>query len=541
MSGYERGSLVIHGGPIFTSDPDRPGVTALGIRNGVVLYAGDDPEDARDAAGPGAERIDLAGRLATPGLIDAHCHPIYYGGMLANLDLQDGIASVQDILERVAERAASTPAGEWITGWGYYVPMIAEGRPPTRLELDAVAPDHPVLLRQRSGHEAATNSRGLWLAGIDRDTPDPEGGAIARDELGEPTGLLIENAQQPLNEASSPEVTPDSIAADLRRATASFLSFGITSVGEANITSTDMFRAYQRLRMDPGTPAPRYNLMLSHWKMLEPAEELGIMTGFGDHRLRVGPMKFFIDGTEGQRTAKVSEPFADEPDNTGMWMFSPDEFRERVMRAHLAGWQCATHAIGDAAIELTLDAYAAAQQGLPRPDIRHRVEHASLLRPDLIQRLAAELAIAVPGARFASNDYPVLLAAFGPERLRWYQPWNSLIERGIPVAVSSDAPVQSPNPLPNLRAIVTSRTEFGEEIVMSPEERLPLDETLVAYTRHGAFASHEEGVKGMLREGMLGDVTIFDRDLFAMDPEGFNDAAVDLTVIDGVVVYRREG
>jgi predicted amidohydrolase YtcJ len=252
-------------------------------------------------------------------------------------------------------------------------------------------------------------------------------------------------------------------------------------------------------------------------------------------------MKFFLDGTEGQRTAKVTEPFADEPDNTGMWMFEPEEFRERVLRAHLAGWQCATHAIGDAAVDETLDAYAAAQAALHRPDIRHRVEHASLLRPDLLQRLQVEQSVVVPGARFASNDYPVLLTAFGVERLRWYQPWNSLVERGISVAVSSDAPVQSPNPIPNLKAIVTSRSEFEDHPVMMPDERLPLDELLVAYTRNGAFASHEEGLKGQLKPGMLGDVTIFDQDIFQMEADDLDQAGIDMTIIDGVVVYRNVG
>ena len=541
MSAFEQGNLAVSGGPIFTSDPDRPRATAVGIRNGVVRYVGDDADEAREAAGPGAGVVDLAGRLATAGLVDAHTHPIFYGGQLASVDLKNGIACVQDILDRVESRAADTPTGEWITGWGYYALLIAEGRPPTRHELDSVAPDHPIMLRDRSGHEVSTNSLGLRLAGIDRDTPDPVGGTIQRDANGEPTGRLIENASQPLVAAASPDVTPQMLENDLRRATSSFLSFGITSVGEALLTSSAMFQTYQRLRADTETPTPRYNLMLSHWEMLEPAEEIGLMTGFGDRWLRVGPMKFFLDGTEGQRTAKISEPFADEPDNTGMWMFSPEEYRERVLRAHLAGWQCATHSIGDAAVEETLDAYAAAQAARPRPDSRHRVEHASLLRPDLIQRFAAEATIPVPGARFASNDYPVLLAAFGAERLRWYQPWNALVERGIPVAVSSDAPVQSPNPAPNLKAIVTSRSELDDDLIMQPEERLPLDELLVAYTRNGAYASHEEHIKGTLKPGMLGDLTIFGQDLFAMDADDLDQATVDMTVIDGVVVYHREG
>lgn len=263
------------------------------------------------------------------------------------------------------------------------------------------------------------------------------------------------------------------------------------------------------------------------------------MTGFGDRWLRVGPMKFFIDGTEGQRTARMSEPFADDSDNIGMWMFDPGEFRDRVIAAHLAGWQCATHAIGDAAIEVTLDAYNAAQGTRARADIRHRIEHCSIMRPDLIERVAHEDVIPVPGARFASNDYPVLQTALGAERLRWYQPWNSLVERGVPVCVSSDAPVQSPDPIKNLWAIVTSRSETDPRQVMQPEERLPLDETLIAYTRNGAYATHEEVVKGMLREGMLADVTIFDQDLFQLEANRLDEARVDATIVDGTVVFQR--
>jgi predicted amidohydrolase YtcJ len=282
----------------------------------------------------------------------------------------------------------------------------------------------------------------------------------------------------------------------------------------------------------------RFNLMLGHWEMLEPAFELGLLSGLGDRWLRYAAMKFFIDGTEGMRTAKLSEPFADDPGNTGMWMFAPEEFQERVLRAHRAGWQCATHAIGDAAIELTLDAYRAAQAVDPRPDARHRVEHASLLRPDLIERFAHEGVVPVPGARFASNDYPVLRERFGPERLRWYQPWNALLERNVPVCVSSDAPVQSPDPALNLWAIVNSRAESDDAFVMQPDERIELAEALTAYTRHGAWATHEEHRKGTLRPGLLADVTVFDHDLFALDPLQLGSVKAALTVVDGVVVWR---
>ena len=443
------------------------------------------------------------------------------------------------MLAQVRAHATTTPNGEAITGWGYYPISIAEGRMPTLDELDAAAPDHTVVLTHRSGHEATVNRRTLQQIGASRATPDPVGGYYERDAAGELTGKLVENAMGPLGVFAQPP-GPDVLHRRLRRVTDALLAYGITSAAEANLSSTEAMRAYQRIQRDTGQPRVRFNLMLDHWSMLDPIEGLGLAGRFGDSWLRANTIKFFLDGTEGQRTAKLSEPFSDDPGNTGMWMFPPAEFRERVLRAHTAGWQCAVHAIGDAAIELTLDAYREAQLAVPRADARHRVEHASLLRPDLVERFGREGVIPVPGARFASNDYPVLIERFGAARQRWYQPWNALLEHNVPVAVSSDAPVQSPDPARNLWAIVNSRSEFDRDLVMQPEERIGIDEALLAYTLHGAHAFHEEQRKGSLRVGLLGDVTVFDTDLAALDPLALDQVKVDLTVVDGVVAFRRE-
>ncbi len=439
MGRFEHGSLALVNGRVFTADADRPRATAVGIRYGVVAYVGDDPDEARAAAGAGAGVIDLDGRTATPGLIDAHMHPVYYAEQLLGIDLTV-MSSSDDILRIIRDRAAATPGSEPISGWGYYPPYLAGERVPTLAELDAAAPGHAVVLVHRSGHEMLVNSETLRRVGYDRSAEDPVGGYLERDGAGELTGRLVENAMDPVNAQRQPmsDARYDKL---LRAVTDKLLACGTTSSSDAMVTDSGQLRGYQRLAGDAGAPRVRYNLMLDHWTMLDPAVTLGLATGFGDRWLRCGPIKFFIDGTEGMATAKLSQPFSDDPSNTGMWMFPPEEYRERVLRAHDAGWQCATHAIGDAAIELVLDVYREAQERTPRPDLRHRIEHASLLRPDLVERFAREGVIPVPGARFASNDYQVLIERFGPERVRWYQPWNSLLERNVPVAVSSDAPV----------------------------------------------------------------------------------------------------
>lgn len=537
MQRFEQGSLALVNGRVFTADAGRPRASAIGIFRGRIAYVGDDAMEARMAAGQDAEIIDLEGRTTTPGLIDAHMHPLLYGAFLEEIDLTV-LGSVAEILEAVRARVATTPADDAITGWGYYTITIAEGRMPTLDELDSVAAQHAVVLTHRSGHEATVNRRTLERIGVDRDVSDPVGGYFERDDAGELTGKLVENAMGPLGVFAPP---PSAAVLDrrLRLVTDTLLSYGITSTAEANLSSAEMMQAYQRAQGNAGRPRVRFNLMLDHWSMLEPIEHMGITGRFGDRWLRANTIKFFIDGTEGQRTAKLSQPFSDDPENTGMWMFPPEEFRARVARAHCAGWQCAVHAIGDAAVELTLDAFQEAQVAVPRVDARHRVEHASLLRPDLVKRFAREGVVPIPGARFASNDYPVLIERFGPERLRWYQPWNALLEHNVPVAVSSDAPVQSPDPARNLWAIVNSRSEFDRNLIMQPEERISVDETLLAYTSHGAYAFHEERHKGALKPGLLGDVAVFNTDLSALDPLALDQVRVDLTVVDGVPVFRR--
>lgn len=534
---YAGGSIALINGRVFTADPNNPSASAVGIWRGTIAYVGDDPDAARAAAGADAEVIDLAGRTASPGLIDAHTHPCFYAENLKNIFLGDA-TSVADVLQRAQERAARTPVGEPIIGQAYYALTLAEGRMPTLAELDAAVPDHPVIFIHRSGHDMVVNSRTLAAAGITRDTPDPLGGTFERDADGNLTGVLTENAMEPVR-ALRGDAGEEQYRELLQLATDSFLSFGITSVGEANMTSPDLLRAYQAVQGDSSRPRVRYNLMLGHWEMLDPGLGLGAGTGLGNPWLRFGAMKFFIDGTEGQRTAKVSVGFEDDGDNLGMWMFPPEQFRERVLRAHHGGWQVAVHAIGDAAVELTLDTFREAQEQKPQPHLRHRIEHASLLRADLVDRFAAEGVIPIPGGRFASNDYPILLARFGKERLRWYQPWSAFIERNVPVAISSDAPVQSPDPAKNLWALVNSRSEHNREVEMQPEERISLEEALIAYTRNGAYASNEEHVKGMLRVGYYGDVTVFNTDLSSVPALELDQVQADVTIVDGSVAFRR--
>jgi predicted amidohydrolase YtcJ len=413
--------------------------------------------------------------------------------------------------------------------------MLRESRFPMRHDLDAVAPDHPVVLRRMCHHIITVNSKALALAGIDRDTPDPDDGTIDRDEHGDPTGVLRESAANAIwNVMRDP--SEEDIMDALALGGKIFREHGVTSVAEAGIARKEELRAYQRVHAN-GDLALRTWLMMLIDDTLDELISLGIMSGFGDEWMRIGNAKLYTDGSIGGKTARMSDPYIGEPDNYGIYMYPPEEIIEKLVRAHKAGFQLGNHAIGDAAISVLLDAYERAQREHPVKDPRFRIEHCSILSEPMLDRIKNVGAVPIPGTTFLYDMRPVYLENLGEERVRYAYAMKTFAERGIIAAASTDAPVSGVNPMVGVGMMVSRTDRLGDEIW--PEERVSLEDAIRAYTWNGAYASFSEHENGSLEPGKLGDVTVLETDLSTVDPLDLRNVRCDLTIADGTVVYER--
>jgi predicted amidohydrolase YtcJ len=525
-------------GTVVTMNPVHPQAEAVLVRGDRVVAVGL-AADMGALAAPGARVVDLGGQTLLPGFNEAHNHMLMFGRALGQVDCRaPGCGTIAELQRRVAERAAETPGGGWVIGRGYDDQSLAERRHPTRYDLDAAAPDHPVVITNASGHLCVVNTRALGLAGITADTAPPEGGGIVHDEGGHPTGLLLETAQQLVTNLI-PEPTEDELVEALGRCAQRYLAAGITSSSDASVHLSAQFRAFQRAA-ESGVNPLRTTLMLRE-HLMPHLIALGMQTGFGNDRLKCGPAKLFIDGSLIGRTAAVSQPFLHDPDpnNLGMTMMSEEVFQGYVMDAHTAGWQIAVHAIGDRGIEMVLDAYEKALTAQPRADHRHRIEHCGILRPDLIARIAKMGVVVVTQPIFITEYGDSFMRHLGEERAALTYPFWSLLNSGIPMVFSSDCPVSAYEPLKSIEVSVTERT--GSGAAYAPAESITVDEALHAYTVAGAFATFEEHQKGSIAPGMLADFAVLARDPRTCPPDEIAAIPVTMTWIGGELAFERAG
>lgn len=527
--------LLFTNGTILTMDPNLPAAEAVGIIGEQIVAVGD--RSSVEAALPaGARTYDLGGRTLIPGLNEAHNHMISFGQTLNQINcVYPAVESIADIVAKVAERAKNTPQGEWILGRGYDDNKLAERRHPNRHDLDRATTDHPVLIVNGSGHLSAVNSLALQRAGVTRNTEDPEGGHFVRDEHGEPTGVLHETAQQPIRD-QIPEPTVEDYVNALKNCNDAYVRAGITSSQDASSSHPDAIRAYQ-IAMARGGLKLRTSMMIRD-NLLPYIEELGIQYGFGGNRLRVGPIKMFIDGSLIGRTAAVTQPFLEDPadDNLGLTMMSQERLNELVLQSHRLGYQIAIHAIGDRGIDMVLDAYEAALQQYPRDDHRHRVEHCGICRPDILDRIARLGVIPVSQPVFILEYGDGFIRHLGLERCQLTYPFRSFLERDIKLVFSSDCPVSDYWPFKSIQAAVSERTGSGQSYAL--EEAVSVEEALEMFTVAGAYATFEEDIKGKLKPGMLADFAVLDQDPREVDPLELADVSVSATMIGGEFVYE---
>jgi predicted amidohydrolase YtcJ len=548
--------LLLTDATVLTMAPDgssvAPRAAVVALLGDRILHVGVD-----DAGLTARRTLSLGGRCVVPGFHDAHQHMAWFGATLEEIDLSTPpVQNLDDLAAAVAVAAANTPADRWIVGNGYDENKI--GGHPDRDLLERVAPGRRILLTHTSGHMSVVSSAVLAELGLAQRGREVRGGTVVVDASGRPTGLLQEQAQNLLTPLRRP-LRVDDVSHAVARASDVYVRQGITSVVEAGVGGGWIGRtpvevlAYQRAR-DAGRLPVRVELMVAsdvlHALGANDADglghgiDLGIRTGFGDDRLRLGPVKVFSDGSLIGHTAAMCSDFSDSPGVTGYLQDDADALVARIVAAHRSGWRVATHAIGDAAIDLVLDAYERCSRDHPRSDWggrpgntapRHRIEHFGVARPDQVVRAARLGVVPVPQGRFVGEIGDGMRRALGPHRSEWAYRHASLLAAGIVVPGSSDRPVVDGRPILGIHDMVNRRTASGE--VLGPDEVVSAHDALRAYTYGSAYASYEEDRKGWIGPGTLADLAVLSEDPTQADPSALADIDVLATVVGGEVVW----
>jgi predicted amidohydrolase YtcJ len=460
--------LIFTGGHVHTVNASNDIVEAVAVGGGRILAVGSNI-DIRSRAGSGALEIPLHGRSLLPGFIDAHCHLTGLGMAMVSIACKaPGMQSIEALQKAVYERAMSQPPGTWIRGRGYDQTRLRERRHPTRDDWDAVAPYHPVIFTRTCGHIASVNSQALGAAGITDQTPDPPAGRYDRDG-GRNLGVAYETAQTPLQTAALP--TAEEFGTALLRASAAYLAAGCTSVHDAGGLVGPAFRPCQDL-VEAGQLKLRIYAFATVNSLRHPVLGIlgtGLRSGFGDERLKIGAFKVITDGSSSGPTAATRDPYTSDSQDCGILYWDQDGLDALLGRAHRHGFQCTVHAVGDRAIEQTLNAMARAQHDSPRDGLRHRIEHCAICPPDLRERLRAQYIVPAMQPAFFWEFGDGYIRHYGRHRADTMFPVKSLLTAGVPVAGSSDAPVTHYAPLFGIEQALTRRTMAGG--VCGPDER----------------------------------------------------------------------
>lgn len=530
--------LALTNGNILTIDDEDTVASAILIAGDRIFSVGSDDEILRQAT-DGVEVIDLDGKTVVPGFVDCHAHPMGFGESLLAVNCRTPpMRSIGNIVEGVRRAAEEKSEGEWIFGRGYDDFKLEEKRNPNRWDLDMAAPNNPVLIMRLCGHVIVANSLALKLAGISKDTKDPEGGEIDRDpETGEPTGVLRGGAMVPLGEIIPP-TSFENLKRGIKLSSDEFLARGVTSVSDAGVGSPLNVKAYMAAK-EEGMPL-RVNMMMSRG-LLEHLKNLGLETGFGGEGLRIGAIKMVFDGSFSGRTAAMTKPFVDTPENSGILYMTQEELDEGVRVSHEAGFHVGVHAIGDRAISGVLDAYEKTLAEKPNHDHRFRIEHCGINSPEIVARIKKMGVIPVPQPIFLYGEGESYRAGLEPGNLKWAYPFKAWLDAGITVAMSSDCPATSGeeliSPLLGIYVAVNRKTDAGQEL--GPEQRVTVEEALRAYTMGGAYATFEEEDKGSIEPGKLADLAVLSRDPTQVDTEEIKDIEVEMTIVGGRVEYMK--
>ena len=520
---------VILNGRIFTSDSSQPSAEAFAVKNDRFIAVGS-TDYIKGLASRGTEIIDAEGMFIVPGFIDAHSHPSG-AGVNELVQVNADRRSVVEIKEAIAERARNTPRGQWVRAFKYDDTKLDEGRPINRFDLDEAAPENPVEVRHRGGHTGVYNSMALALAGVNAETPDPPDGRFYRDENGVLTGLVAEKARDVFRDLIPSDSSRQERANGIKLISELMTASGLTSVHQTGGNRQDMI-AYQDARAEGGLRFRMY--LFPRGQLFFDLVNSGVRTGFGDEVFRIGAVKFGADGSASERTMAMSTPFEGRPNDYGILTMDQQEIHEAVENAHRNDFQIGIHANGDVAIDMVLNAYERVQTLWPRPDPRHRLEHCSLVNPELLRRIKATGSIPTPFytyVHYHGNKW----VYYGEEKMKWMFAHKSFLDYGIPVAPASDYTPGPYEPLMGIQSMVTRKDWMGR--VWGANQRVTVDEALKICTLNGAYASFEENIKGSITPGKLADFVILAEAPHDVDPDQIKNIEIVRTVVGGQTMF----
>ncbi|MGA9531217.1 MAG: amidohydrolase [Anaerolineales bacterium] len=520
---------LIYANNILTLADGRQSVHGLALRGGRIVACGS--RQQLETLANGSTIIDDFGeKTILPGLVDAHIHLAQYALSLGMIDCLT--PDLETCLQRVADKAETTPPGTWIQGHGWDQNLW--DRWPAAEDLDRVAPHHPVYLTARSLHAAVANSRALRSAGLEVKSPDPPQGKLGRTTDGSLDGVLLEEAAMAMVANTIPAPNAHALADLLVEAQEVLWQLGV--IGVHDFDGPDCFRALQILA-ERGELGLRV-LKAIRGEQMEAAIEAGLRSGFGDEWIRIGNVKFFADGALGPRTAAMATPFADDPSNRGILRMDLEEITVVGLKARDAGLGLAVHAIGDRANRVVLDALQTIHTSAsPSPALRDRMEHLQLMQPSDLERPAGLDVIASMQPIHATSDMDMASVAWG-DRIQMSYAWRSILDSGATLVFGSDAPVENPNPFWGIHAAVTRQSRSHPMEPWVPEQRISLSEALCAYTQGPAVAAGLEAWTGKLLPGYAADLIVLDNNPFEIHPQQLHEVLPIATMVDGQWRYR---
>jgi len=521
--------LVITGAIIYTADPVRPRASALAVKDGKVLAVG---EDVEAYLGPRTRKLDVKDATVIPGFIDSHAHMEGLGDSRQVLELRN-TTSPEQVAEMVRRAARERKPGEWIRGRSWDQSLYPSKEFPSGDVLTAAAPANPVYLTRVDGHASWVNAKALEMADITAATEDPPGGKILRVANGAPTGILVDTAQG-LASRKIPPPTAEQVKLRLERAAQECARYGITTVHDAGCGREEL-DGYRALIAAGKLPIRVYAMIGGEGGLWREYLKRGPEVG---DRLVVRSIKLFADGAMGSRGALLYKPYSDDPGNTGLAMISEQDIARIAKEAAARGFQVNTHAIGDKANRMTLDAYAAALA--PGNDKRFRVEHAQVVTPEDVGLFRKYGVVAAMQATHATTDMRWAEARLGPQRVKGAYAWRWFLSEGVHVSNGSDFPVEEVNPLLGFYAAVTRQDASGKpDGGWFPDQTMTREEALKSWTVEGAYAAFEEKTKGSLTPGKVADFVVLSRDIMRVPAKEILSTRVRMTVVGGEIVYSE--